>query len=895
MYTPKSAYRIQLRHGTTFRHAADAAGYMSDLGVDALSMSSPFQSVQVGEHGLATVSPAVLDVELGAENGFAELNSRLAGAGLALIIDLNPSRMPASSENSWWFDVLEWGSRATYAGHFDIDWAGPVLLPVLERPMGEAIEACLLTICFNRRLASIGIAYGGVFYPFEPSSYAAVLDRNETALAAELIGVADQATPEASIEFHREIAGILKVADTAALIDLAAHLNNVAGDAGWRDAILDLQNWRLVENEAPVARNADNSSLTVGLRHEQPDVFEDFHREPLSLLQRTQVRGFRVNDIDMLADPESYTRLLRQRAGADAFLIADKIVLKGESAISEWQVNGTAGYEFIATVIDLLIDPQGLSTLQRHWSKLDPTTEFAGDQNHVKANILHAAFADDLAHLVQLLTELQPPSDDQTMLGRAVVDLATALPVFRAYSKDGRISPFYARALRSTAAQVSKREGHTPEENDVLSFVLGVMQSPEKTVNAAIAETFSGRFQQLAAAVTASSLEKSYQYTRGPIALDELILKSNVKPDPVGSFHHAMHDKARTEPSGMLATSYSYATKFGEDARMRLLALSEAPERWASAVERWRQSQAGNLVTIENAVVPDAKAEWLLYQTLAAIWPASLLVHDKAGIALVRDELVAFMASAIRESDWLSLWTGTDKPYGEAVIHYIDRLFADEEFLGDFVETARPFWLAGALNGLSQTVLKLTVPGVPVIRAGSETWDISPTGQFGSHPVDFGELRKGLANASQTHLNVLLEDWHSGAVKLRLVQAYLQLRQQRADLFLRGQYIPLHVNGDLADHVVAFYREFEGQYLIVAVPRLCFAMLKQFSSPFQPLSDWEQTSLAFPAQLRGVTLRHLMTGNQTKLSANYSLAEGFREFPILTLVSDDNIFEPVET
>ncbi|MEK1889426.1 MAG: malto-oligosyltrehalose synthase [Phyllobacterium sp.] len=890
MYVPNSAYRIQLRKETTFRHAADAVEYLKELGVDALSISSPFHTVQVGESGIVTAEAAMLDLQLGAESGFAELNSRLEGAGLPLIIDLNPSRMPASSENLWWFDVLEWGSRATYASQFDTDWTAKLTLPVLDRPADEEINAGRLRIAFDRRRGSIGISYKGSFYPFDPSTYAVILDGAETRLAETFIKGTLRATPRTSGDFHTDIQSAFQTADIAEQIELASWFNDIANEADRLAAIMALQNWCLVESsDTADVLNHEHSSdprLTVGLRIEDPDVFESVHKAPFSLLDRTQVKGFRVNDIDEMADPEGYTRRLRERAGKDAFLVADKILLEREGVNSEWHVNGSAGYEFIATVTALLVDHDGYSTLQQQWTELDPTTEFVSDYGYAKASVLHEAFADDLAGLAQLLTELQPPHAELAVLGRAIADLVTILPVFRTYAKGGRISPFYRRVLRSAAAQILAREGQTTEENQTLDFVLGAMISGEATTNPEIAQTFTKRFQQLAAAVTARSLKQSYQYTRGPIVLDELMLKSPDAADPIGGFHQAMIEKARKEPSGLLATSYTYVTKFGEDARMRLLALSEAPEKWFTAVERLRKRQASNLVMIENAAAPDPKTEWLLYQTLAAIWPASLLIHDVAGLGIVRDDLVAFMERAIRESEKLSFWTGINKPYGQAVTDYIDQLFADETFLGDFVDAAKPFWLAGALNSFTQTVLKFTVPGVPVIRAGSETWDLSVTGSVGSHITSFDDLRNGLISANQTQLNILLEDWHSGGVKQRVMQSYLKLRQERPKLFLQGRYVPLQVTGNQAEHIVAFYREFGDQRLVVAVPRLCFSMVEQFSSPLLPLSEWEGTSLDIPPPLAGLNFRHLMTGNIVKLRNAYSLAEGFREFPVLTLVSE---------
>ena len=174
MYIPNSAYRIQLRNGTTFQEAANAISYLKDLGIDAVSVSSPFRSAQIGEGILTATDPTELDQQLGAESGFVQLDSELASAGMHLIIDLNPNQMSATHENAWWFDVLEWGVSATYANHFDIDWARPITLPVLDRPINEEVDAGKIQISFDRKNASLGMSYGGQFYPLAPSSRHAI-------------------------------------------------------------------------------------------------------------------------------------------------------------------------------------------------------------------------------------------------------------------------------------------------------------------------------------------------------------------------------------------------------------------------------------------------------------------------------------------------------------------------------------------------------------------------------------------------------------------------------------------------------------------------------------------------------------------------------------------------
>jgi (1->4)-alpha-D-glucan 1-alpha-D-glucosylmutase len=891
MYIPNSAYRIQLHNETTFKETTDAISYLKALGIDALSVSSPFQSIQLGERDLTATVPTGLDLQMGAESGFAELNSELARADMHLIVDLNPNHVPASHENAWWFDVLEWGRGARHAKHFDIDWTRPITLPVLDRPIGEEVEAGKFQLAFEREHASLGVSYGGQFYPLTPSSYGKALEGVANKAAVALIETASGATSAASDDFHADLLRALDDADITDRLEIAAGLNDISNDANRLTELMCLQNWRLVVAEGatePISfRHSADSKRTVALRIEDKDVFADFHKLALALLDQTQIRGFRVNGIDELADPAEYTRQLRRQAGEGTFVVTDKILLDGEKYMDDWNVNGTAGYEFISTVADLFVDHGGLAKLQHMYqSELETSSEFPGDYRYAKASILHSAFADELDQLARRLAELEPPHADELLLRRAVADFIAELPVYRTYSKDGGFSSFYLDTLQSAVEQISDREGQPADERETLAFILRIMSSEGTASSPDAARSFTIRFQQLTAAVMAQAIQKSYRYARGPIALDELMLNASATADPIGDFHQKMIERAAAVPSGMLATSFSYATKFGEDARMRLLALSEASDVWAGAVDHWRQHHAGNLATIEDMIVPDPRTEWLIYQTLAAIWPVSLRIDDDAGMASVREDLIAFVERAIRESEKQSFWTGINKPYEQAVMNYVDRMFMDKSFLSEFVETMKPFWLTGALNSFSQTVLKLTAPGIPVVHNGAETWDLSISPSFKRRQVNFEDLRDQLAYTEQSPLNLLLEDWDSGGVKQRIVKSHLQIRQEWAELFAEGDYTALKATGKQADHIVAFYRKFQQQSVVVAVPRLCFDMLKPFNRPVLPLREWPDTFLQIPDALVGKTFRHVITGNVQVLDNKFPLVEGLREFPAITLISE---------
>src|SRR6185436_9513405 len=132
-----------------FDRAAAIVPYLSKLGISHL-YASPFLTARAGsQHGYDIIDHATLNPEFGGEEGFARLADVLAAHDMGLILDFVPNHMGIGrADNAWWLDVLEWGPKSPHAQSFDIDWEGlphrrhpGVLLPILGRPYGEALQA----------------------------------------------------------------------------------------------------------------------------------------------------------------------------------------------------------------------------------------------------------------------------------------------------------------------------------------------------------------------------------------------------------------------------------------------------------------------------------------------------------------------------------------------------------------------------------------------------------------------------------------------------------------------------------------------------------------------------------------------------------------------------------
>lgn len=857
---PTSTYRLLLRNGITFRHVAAAIPYLAQLGVDSLSISSVFDTTDAGG-GRRSFDPTRLDQKSGGEQGFAVLDQALHEAGISLIIDVNPNQSSASYKNAWWLSVLEWGSEARYASHFDIDWKDQLTLPVLERPLIEEMQN--LTLEFDTMASGLGVSYSGDFYPLAPRSYKLALGDCDNDLARQIGDAVSHATPSTSDKFHEVLRNIYGKSSFSDRLELAAQFNRIVRDPALLQEILSNQHWTLMTGADARRqlnyRHSYDSIYSLGVQVDSSGVFADFHEAALELLKASTVIGFRINQIDGLTDPNGYLQQLRQVTGDQAYLVTDKILLDMEGHSQSWDVEGTAGYEFIAAASNVLVDHAKLAAIDQFYARsIGNDAPRGAHYREAKSAILHKKFAPELHALGNLLLPMAAGTSDELEIRRVIGDTITEMPIFRTYGAgehDRYTAIFTAAGLDVSALP-----------NDVL-------------------KEFDIRFQQLSAAVMAQAIEESYRYDRGPIAFDEITLRSRDASNPVQTFHQQMEEKAASTPLGMSATSFSYATKFGEDARMRLLAISEAPELWYEGISNWRERHAGNVTTIENALAPAPETEWLIYQTMAAIWPPTLHLDDEQALAAVQDDLTVFITRAVRETRKEAFWTEINKPYELAIADYINSLFLDRLFLVDFTDHMKPYWVAGALNSFSQTVLKMTTPGIPVVHIGSEVWDLSLSNSPSPADLDIEASNARLANADQSPLNNLLTDWHSGAIKQRLTTTHLRLRKQHPALFLEGSYLPLELTGPMAKHVIAFLRKHDSAYCLVAVPRLSFDAVSKFQEPFMPIPAWGNTAIQLPAELSNVTFENALTGTTMPIGRELLVADAMRDFSTVTLMS----------
>ena len=851
-----STYRVQLRAEFGFDAAAAIAGYLEELGISHLYCSPYLQAVAGSAHGYDVVDPTRVNEELGGEAGHERLCQELGRQGLGQVLDIVPNHMAITGrDNRWWWDVLENGPASRYAGYFDVDWRPPqeslrnlVLLPILGDHYGRVLEAGELRL--ERAAGRFEIAYHDHHMPVAPRSLddllRAAAARCPPPAAAQLAFLADAFgnLPEATAgdrdsrgRRHRDkevLYGLLArlladgagagvAAGIAATLAIDAEVAEVNGEPDRLDALLARQNyrlayWRLAGRELDYRRFFDVPTL-VGLRVESEAVFADTHARIFDWVSSGVLDGLRVDHPDGLHDPALYCRRLRA-AAPGAWLVVEKILQAGESLPADWPVDGTTGYDFLNRAGGLFVDPAGEGALSGLYASLTGgTLDWPALARRSKLAVLDDLLAADVNRLAELflaVCERHRRHRDHSRhdLREALREAAADMAVYRTYVRAAPAQVGEEDRVQ-VAAAIAAAKRHRPDlAADLFDFLAAILLLE---VEGQAAADLALRFQQVTAPAMAKGVEDTAFYV-----FNRLTALNEVGGDPgrfgvtADDFHARCRTAAERWPRSLLATS-THDTKRGEDVRARLYLLSEMPQRWGDTVRGWferngrhRQRRGG---------LPDAGAEYLLYQTLVGAWP------------LAEERAVEFLRKAAREAKTHTSWTRPVPAYEDALREFIGDLYADEAMVRDLDAFAAELRGPGRINSLAQALLKLTAPGVPDVYQGCELWCDSLVDPDNRRPVDYELRRRLLASLAGAAPEEVLAGMDEGLPKLWVTRQALHLRRRCPDCFgAAADYRPLPAVGERAAHAVAFCR---AGRVVTVVPRLVLGLA----------GDWRDTRI----------------------------------------------------
>ncbi len=787
-----STYRLQLAE-LGFAGATRLVRYLDALGIETLYVSPVLAAVPGSTHGYDVVDPTRLDPSLGTEAEFEALLDALDGRGMRLLVDIVPNHMATHPDNAWWWETLREGAHGGAARIFDIDWAaqgGKVLVPTLGSPLRE--------VC-GRGGAAIATQGGEQFF---------VLDGQRFPLAGE------PSPPGSATPSPPDLASVLE----------RQH---------YRPAF-----WRLSAEEGNYRRFFDIDGL-IGVRVEDPAVFDATHARILAMAPDERIAGWRIDHIDGLTDPAGYLGRLRGAVAArrrgPCVLLVEKILAKDEALRPSWECDGTTGYEFADVAGGLLVDAAGAARLaQAGAASTSDARTFSALALVAKGEMLARSFGAPLHRLSGLaaaaLAADHPGHDlSRSAIEEAMAALTVHFDAYRTYLGPGSADPDDAARVRRAATAAAPTLGE--EGRRALALLCDGMLVPEGDTHGGAGGAgwveVAQRWQQLTGAVTAKGVEDTATYR-----FSGLLAHAEVGSDPghpavnIPAFHAATAARGRRHPSSLNATS-THDSKRSEDVRARLFALSEVADEWDRLTARWHRRSAG---VLRAASGPDAHDELVAYQTLAAMWPMGRARMSAEVCARVQ----AYAVKAAREAKCRTGWTDPDERYERALRSFIRRLARSSPttFGAEMERLVRRIGPAAATNSLALVVLKSVCPGVPDVYQGTELWDFSLTDPDNRRPVDFAARRALLATlpgddapaAARQAAAALLAAWEDGRIKLHVLRTLLALRRAQPVLFDRGSYHLARASGAGADHAVGILRRRGRQWVVALVPRLMLGL-----------------------------------------------------------------------
>jgi (1->4)-alpha-D-glucan 1-alpha-D-glucosylmutase len=912
----RATQRLQFHKDFTLDDAVPLVPYFASLGISHV-YASPLLKARAGSmHGYDVVDPRIINPELGGEPALRRLVSALREHGMGMILDIVSNHMAVGgADNPWWLDLLEWGRRSPYADFFDIQWNSPdpllegqLLLPFLSTDYGTVLQAGEIPLRFDAEHGAFYIEHYQHHFPINPASYGLLLELPDHPQLGELSKrfAALEQYPQAyerARQAKAELAEMARDETVASAIEQGLQRFDSSKPEGFNrlHQLLERQHyrlasWRTAGDDINWRRFFDINELG-GLRVERPNVFEATHGKIFQLIAEGLVDGLRIDHIDGLADPRGYCRKLRRRvegllsqrpAGTELAhlpIFVEKILGPDEQLHEDWGVDGTTGYEFMNQVSLLQHDPKGLTPLAQLWSRIsERTADFDQEVLEARDLVLHGTLAGDFENVAQSLLQVARSdlmSRDLTLgaIRRALLALVVNFPIYRTYigvcGRSEEDDRFFQQAMQGARTTLSEADWPVL---DYLQRWLGGESWRElpRGRQRKLYRNACVRFQQLTSPVAAKSVEDTSFY-RSAVLLsrNDVGFHPQHFSAPVDEFHAACLRRSETFPDNLLATA-THDHKRGEDTRTRLAVLSECAGWYAEQVERWRQL-AVPLKAAQGGI--GAGDELMLYQAILGSWPLDL--EGEAAHQAYAERLTRWQEKALREAKLHSSWSAPNEPYERACRAFLQSILLTPEGLAlrqSLGATANRIACAGALNSLAQTLLRMTVPGVPDLYQGTEYWDFSLVDPDNRRPVDYPARERALKQASSA--KELLGDWQDGRVKQAVIGQVLNLRARHSALFGRGQYVALQVTGIHAEQVVAFARVLDGECAIVVVPRICSELLGTAQTPFITAASWGDTRVLLPFTASNQNWKGLFSEDAVTTDKELLLSAALKDFSV---------------
>jgi (1->4)-alpha-D-glucan 1-alpha-D-glucosylmutase len=287
--------------------------------------------------------------------------------------------------------------------------------------------------------------------------------------------------------------------------------------------------------------------------------------------------------------------------------------------------------------------------------------------------------------------------------------------------------------------------------------------------------------------------------------------------------------------------------------------------------------------------IPEKNDEYFLYQTLIGAFPFYEEEYDNF-VTRIKN----YMIKAVREAKVHTNWLKPDTDYEEAFISFIDEILktSKNQFLDEFLPFQKKVAYYGIFNSLSQALIKITSPGIPDLYQGTELWDLNLVDPDNRCPVDFEKRKRFLRDIKEKErenilnlMNELISTKEDGGIELFLLYKALRERNEKKELFEKGDYTAIEVNGKYKDRIVAFGRNLENTWAITIAPRLLTSLIKKGEYPLGR-QIWGDTHIVlpegFPSLWKDAITAQTLEGEKT-----LTIGEILKHFPVALLISEN--------
>jgi malto-oligosyltrehalose synthase len=756
MYNPISTYRIQFNKEYSLKELEKQIEYLALLGVGTIYASPVFKATPGSVHGYDVVNPLEFNPEITGLQEFGSIIAKLKKHNIGWLQDIVPNHMAFDTHNTWLMDVLEKGVLSEYHKFFDLEEGVPgpekrLMVPFLGSDIDEAIKNKDIQLGWKN--GNFVIKNHDNEYPCSFEGFRDIL-QNDLPDAPVLFmdhwqnHNLDNSMPSAEFlntlwESSKEELEYLMQWDKAS----RRFIDNILMTFNCHEHLIryvlekqhyELCHWQETEKRINYRRFFTVNSL-ICLRMEDADVFERYHGLITQMIKEKYFQGLRIDHIDGLNNPNAYLENLRKVVGENTYIVAEKILESAEQLPEFWPIQGNTGYDFLATVNNLLTNTKNYHILRKLYKEVTnlqetPSQLIYKNKKMILTTRMHGEW-DNLFSLFNKLEFIDYESEEVSReeVKEAIGEFMLACPVYRLYPREFPLQNGNREIVEEIFENARKRNPALIPALDKLSKIL-LAKDFHTAEDANKLEKFFSRLMQFTGPLMAKGVEDTsmYQYNAF-ITHNEVGDALNARGISADEYHMQMKQRQENWPLTMNTTS-THDTKRGEDVRARLSVISELTGEWEQHVHQWMQLNQKLKTRMDSGLLePSASVEYFIYQTLLGTFPMDGMADES-----YKERIDEYLVKALREAKHKVSWRDPDETYENTICEFTRKMLdAEHGFLKIFVPFQQKVAWRGIVNSITQLTLKCTSPGVPDIYQGTELWDLTLVDPDNRQSVDY--------------------------------------------------------------------------------------------------------------------------------------------------------------